>query len=58
MEKVANIEIMQSIMHVVKMTAMAVLGRNTWNSFVFCNFNEITMFELNMRDATFLQACK
>ena len=35
----------QFIMHVVIMTAMAVmlLGRNTLNSFVFCNFNKITM---------------
>ena len=31
----------------VKMTAMAVLGRNTQNSFVFCNCNKITMLELS-----------
>ena len=43
MEKVANTEILQSFTHVVKMTPMAVLGRNTQNYFVFCCFNKTTI---------------
>ena len=39
MKKVANTEMIQYIMHAVKMTAMAVLGRNT--TFVICYFNKI-----------------
>ena len=45
METVANTEMIQSIMQAVKMTAMAVLGRNTL--LCFFNFDEITRLELS-----------
>ena len=34
-----------SIKHAVIMTAMAIQGRNTQNSVVFCYFNKMTILE-------------
>ena len=47
--KVSNFtEVTPFNMHTVKMTSMGVLGRNTHNSFVFCNFNKITTLEYSI----------
>ena len=42
MEQVVNAEIIQYVVHAFK---MAVLSRNSQNSFVLCNFDKITLSE-------------